>query len=71
VAKADADAEVVATARVLAPGPAFYGGSIARVCTSPAHRRRDSARALMDFSIRSAPAIIIPARPSAYPRKPI
>ena len=51
---ADADAEVVATARVLAPGRRFTEASIGRVCTSPAHRRQGLGRALMDFSIRSA-----------------
>ena len=49
-----ADAEVVATARLLAPGRRFAEASIGRVCSSPAHRRRGLGRALMNFSIRSA-----------------
>lgn len=54
VADAAADVEVVATARLLAPGRRFPEASIGRVCTSPAYRRRGLGRALMDFSIRSA-----------------
>jgi ElaA protein len=48
------DAEVIATARVLAPGRRFAEPSIGRVCTSPSHRHQGLGRKLMEFSIRSA-----------------
>jgi ElaA protein len=47
----DADAQVVATARLLPPGLRFEEASIGRVCTSPVHRRQGLGRLLMDYSI--------------------
>lgn len=49
-----ADAEVVATARVLPPGLRFPEPSIGRVCTSPCHRREGLGRMLMAYAIRRA-----------------
>jgi ElaA protein len=69
-ADADADAEVIATARVLRPGARFEEPSIGRVCTSPRHRQRGLGRRLMAFSIASArqhhPGLAIRISAQAY-----
>jgi ElaA protein len=69
-ADADADAEVIATARVLRPGVRFEEPSIGRVCTSHLHRQRGLGRKLMSFSIASArrhhPGLAIRISAQAY-----
>lgn len=72
-ASADPQAEVVATARVLAPGTRFQAApSIGRVCTSPAHRQRGFGRMLMTFAIdctrRHHPGLPIRISAQAYLR---
>ncbi len=44
--------QVVATARVLAPGVRYEEPSIGRVCTEPACRGRGWGRLLMEFALR-------------------
>jgi ElaA protein len=67
---ADADAGVIATARVLGPGVRFEEPSIGRVCTSRLHRQRGLGRKLMGFSIASAkrhhPGLAIRISAQAY-----
>ncbi len=51
--RAGKQGEVVATARILAPGVRFEEPSIGRVCTARALRGRGAGRALMAFAIGS------------------
>lgn len=72
-ASADPQAEVVAAARVLAPGTRFAAApSIGRVCTSPGYRRRGLGRMLMAFAIdctrRHHPGLPIRISAQAYLR---
>ncbi len=54
VVAAGGQRDVIATARILAPGARYAEPSIGRVCTGAGHRRQGQGRALMAFAIRSA-----------------
>ena len=67
---ADAVQEVIATARMLAPGLRFAEPSIGRVCTAASHRRQGLGKLLMTFAIQCTrerhPGLVIRISAQAY-----